>query len=270
MSLFRISPWLKFERKKSGVDQLISYLMPARDAIGTIPFAIKSVLAVMTPHDQLVIVDDASTDGTSDIIQRFSQSSPNITVVRNEQQLGVANSLNVGLSRCSEAFVGRIDADDVCLPWRRNLDLNQIKNGFDFGFSAAILFGEGMRWPLPQYSPEIKAGDLLQRLASGNPFVHSTMIARRDALSSLNGYTSLPAEDYDLWIRAAEAGFRFSRTPIPKILYRVHPSQVTSGSDWIERSKALPSRDALIDRLGVQYEDKGEGFLSKIARISRR
>jgi len=244
--------------------------MPARNAIDTIKAAVRSVCSLMSPSDQLIIVDDASSDGTSEYLLQLSQSSPNVILARNERQGGVASSLNLGLSLASQTFVARIDADDICFPWRRRLDLNQMNHGNDFGFSAAILFGAGMRWPLPQYSPEIRPDALLNVLASGNPFVHSTMIARRQALLDLDGYSSLPAEDYDLWIRAAEAGYRFSRTPIPKILYRVHKGQVTAEKGWRESSVVLPTKDALVKKLGYHDQPEGESFLSKIARISRR
>lgn len=249
---------------------MISYLMPARDAMGTIEAAVRSVCRMMAPSDQFIIIDDASSDGTSEYVRRLSQNTPNVVSVRNERQGGVALSLNLGLSLASQTFVARIDADDICLPWRRDLDLNQMNHGYDFGFSAAILFGAGMRWPLPQYAPEIRPENLLRVLASGNPFVHSTMIARRQALLDLDGYSSLPAEDYDLWIRAAEAGYRFSRTPVPKILYRVHAGQVTAGKDWGERTVVMPSKDALIKKLGHHDKADGESLLAKIARISRR
>jgi hypothetical protein len=71
-------------------------------------------------------------------------------------------------------------------------------------------------------------------LAVNNPFVHSTMLARRDALKTLSGYAELIAEDYELWIRAWTTGFRFSRMATYGILYRVHPSQVSQAPKFNE------------------------------------
>jgi len=236
----------------------------------TIARAVRSVCDIMSAGDELIVIDDASSDGTSEFLAGASIRRREVRVLRNEVRQGVAVSLNLGLKNSQHAFIGRIDADDVCLPWRRSLDLHQIRRGCDFGFSAAVLFGSGMRWPLPQYSPDIKVENLLRTLAVANPFVHSTMIARRDAIVDLGGYSPVPAEDYDLWIRAAEKGYRFTRSPIPKILYRVHAGQLTAAGDWVMESRKLPSRDSLIRKLGEEPQDLPISILGRIARVSKK
>lgn len=244
--------------------------MPARNALLTIRAAVDSVTSIMRGSDELIVVDDASTDGTSEFLSQYTTNHRNVRIFRNSSQLGVAKSLNAGLARSSQSYVGRIDADDICLPWRRSIDVWQMSKGCDLGFSSSILFGPGMRWPLPQWSLEVKPDQLLPMLAVSNPFVHSTMVARKSSLEALGGYAFIPAEDYDLWIRAAEAGFRFTRSAIPKILYRVHPGQLTAQEGWQVKSEDLPVRDELLRKLSLPEASQRESLLGKIARLSRR
>lgn len=211
---------------------MFSYLMPARNASAHLRASVDSVLRMLKDGDELIVVEDASEDDTLKILMEYCDTSGRLIVVQNETRLGVARSLNAGLQVARNELVSRIDADDISLPWRRNLDWKQIEKGADFCFSSAILFGEGLRWPLPQMPRRRFRPGLLEELSVSNPFVHSTMTARKAAILYLGAYRETPAEDYDLWLRAARAGFKFSREPIPTVLYRVHPSQVTASPEW--------------------------------------
>ena len=69
---------------------------------------------------ELVVVDDGSIDGTGDCSRRFDD--PRLRVVRNDEPLGLAGALNVGLDEARGRYVARIDADDVALPaWLERL-----------------------------------------------------------------------------------------------------------------------------------------------------
>jgi hypothetical protein len=142
----------------------------------------------------------------------------------------VFEALNKLLSESRGAFIGRMDADDICLPGRFQAQLRFLKrNKLDFVFSNAILFGKVVK-PfgfIPQPPIRLNHEESGLYLVFSNPFVHPTMLARRSALESLSGYSELAAEDYDLWIRAWTSKFRFSRMAGYGVLYRVHPAQVT-------------------------------------------
>jgi hypothetical protein len=131
-----------------------------------------------------------------------------------------------------------MDADDICLPWRFEKQTQKIsKTNSDFLFGNAILFGASLK-PLG-FAPQLPFGltAIQGRLALllGNPFVHPTMIAKASSMRELGGYREVPAEDYDLWLRAGIAGMRIERSRSYDVLYRVHSRQLTQQAFWQQR-----------------------------------
>jgi glycosyltransferase involved in cell wall biosynthesis len=97
--------------------QLVSIMMPAYNAERYIEQAIQSVLAQSYPHWELIVVDDGSTDGTPDILARYTDTR---IKVFHQANGGEASARNTALRRVKGEYVAFLDADDVYLP--RHLD----------------------------------------------------------------------------------------------------------------------------------------------------
>lgn len=228
--------------------EAISFVMPVFNAEKTIERALRSTLACMSSSDELIIIDDASTDETQKKISEVSDSR--ILCLANEKNLGVALSINKGVLEASNSLIARMDADDISLPWRRAVITRVLqKTNSDFVFSSAFIFGASLKFPLPQPRFRLKVGSFSEELSRGNPFVHSTMLARRESIIALGLYRQTQMEDYDLWIRASLAGFQFSQSPVPTILYRQHENQVTKSEEW-QVDNFPPALRTLRERVG--------------------
>ena len=94
----------------------ISVVMPAYNAEKYITEAIDSILFQTFKDFEFIIINDASTDSTKDIIESYKD--PRIKLVNNEQNKGVAKSLNIGISVACGKYIARMDADDIALPER--------------------------------------------------------------------------------------------------------------------------------------------------------
>lgn len=212
------------------------------------------------PKDaELLIMDDGSSDGTTEYLTQVD--SPSIRVLRHEASRGIAESLNALLA-CSESlFVARIDADDVCLPWRFSLQEGQME-GVDFLFSSVIRMstrGVPRLRPLTYVPISVQAAPM--HLLLGNYLAHTTMFARRTALVALGGYRDSAIEDFDLWLRAATQGFRIRRSGIPTVLYREHQQQLTRQVSRKDTRIYAESFAELLNReLPTTWEDP-EGLL---------
>ena len=237
----------------------VSFLMPVRNAGEFITSAIRSTLKTMHGEDRLLVVIDASTDDSEEIAREFAREDPRVRVLENLGDHGVANALNFGLAQIETEFVARIDADDACLPWRRRVAMRHIRSkNLDFFFTTAILFGNGVRFPAPQPFVGIETNAVAEALALNNPMVHSSMVARTQAIRQLGGYVQGPAEDYDLWARACLAGYRMYKHAAPSVLFRVHQAQLTRSRDWVESLETPASVLALRESLGVSQRRIGE------------
>lgn len=94
----------------------ISVLMPARNSETYVGEAIESIIEQTFPDWELIIADDASTDGTRHIIDKYDD--PRIRRIHNEQQLGVASTRNKLLRYAYGEFITWLDADDISYPLR--------------------------------------------------------------------------------------------------------------------------------------------------------
>ena len=201
-------------------------LLPSLGAPKTLRTAVLSTLFALGPRDELLV--QVSGSETAEALGDIRDARLRISF--NPSPMKVFEALNKLLSESRGKFIGRMDADDICLPGRFKAQLRFLeRNKLDFVFSNAFLFGKAVKpfGIIPQPPIKLNHEESGLYLVFSNPFVHPTMLARRSALVSLSGYSKLAAEDYDLWIRAWTSGFRFSRMSGYGVLYRVHPAQVS-------------------------------------------
>ena len=94
----------------------VSVILPAYNAEAYLKEAIDSILNQTFPDFQLIVINDCSTDGTEEIIRQYAD--PRLVPVKNEKNLGIAATLNRGLSLAQGDYIARMDADDISLPHR--------------------------------------------------------------------------------------------------------------------------------------------------------
>jgi hypothetical protein len=133
-----------------------------------------------------------------------------------------------------------MDADDVTLPGRFAYQLRALERGADAVFTTVLDWHAERRTVRPSPPVGISSTAFPFHLLLTNPVSHPTLVARRSALEGIGGYRRVPAEDYDLWLRLAAANARLVRLAVPKLLYRIHPGQVTSSLEWRRASWADP------------------------------
>jgi glycosyltransferase involved in cell wall biosynthesis len=214
------------------MNQNISVLLPVKNAELTLARSISSTLNALGPHDELLIMLDGCTDGSKSIAASFSDSR--IRVFENEKSKGVANSLNSLLAESRFDLIGRMDADDICFPWRFVVQKRMMRQkDADFVFSTHFLFGKSLR-PVVRPSFWTSLTDPESRLALtvSNPFIHPGVLMKRRVMQELGGYRECPAEDYDLWLSAALEGFTIYRNWLPGVAIRTHQTQITQSTLW--------------------------------------
>jgi len=245
--------------------------MPARDAGATVRAAGRSILRQSLRDLALVAVDDGSRDGTPAALQRLAEEDRRVRVLRGPGE-GIARALDRGLAACDAEVVARMDADDLAHPRRLERQLAALGDapGLAAVGSRVRAFPrrdvrDGMRryvaWVNELTAPGLVARDLLVEA----PLVHPAAAIRRGALEALGGWRDGPfPEDYDLWLRAAEAGHALSNVAEPLLLWRESPGRATRRDPRyaLERHVALKCahlrRTALATRGEVALWGAGE------------
>lgn len=242
----------------------VTVLMPAYNAENYIAEAIESILKQSFTDFELLIINDGSTDNTAQIIQSFTDLR---IKVYNQANQGIAAALNTGISKAKAPYIARFDADDICLPGR-------LQQQFDFlnTHQEYVLAGSDAEY--------ISAGgehlfyftcightneQITQKIYFQCPFIHSSVMYRKDAVLKAGGY-SLHAhnfEDYFLWIQLKKYG-RFCNLPQQLIKVRFNPSSITIDEKWRGRLFRKMKRDII--KRGRITKEEGDELLTIIKR----
>ena len=94
----------------------ITVIMPAYNAAQYIEAAVRSVMGQTVSDWILLVIDDGSRDNTCEIVEKLAAEDERVHLLRNEQNMGVANTRNRGLALCRGEFAAFLDSDDIWLP----------------------------------------------------------------------------------------------------------------------------------------------------------
>lgn len=211
----------------------LSIVLPVRNGGETIERAVRSTLRAMPEESsELIVGCDGCTDNTSGRLENIRD--PRLRIIAYDEPIGIAATLNLLIGMSTYATVARMDADDVCMPWRFRHQLRIFRPG-SILFSNVLHFGSGFRVPRPVAPVQLGPSSISGLLLLENPVAHPTMIADREVLRTLGGYRNVPAEDYDLWMRAAARGVPLVRDRVHCLAYRHHTNQVTKNRAFMRR-----------------------------------
>jgi len=192
----------------------VSVILPTYNDAQHIKNAIESVLGQSFKDFELIVIDDGSTDDTKNILKQYIESDK-IKYLRLDHQ-GDVFARNNGISISNGEYLAFIDSDDE---W---IDKDKLKKQIEFldNNSDYVLIGsEGivvderknklMHYHVPETNLAIKKRILLK-----NPFIHSSVVVRKDVFLKIGGYSQEKdvkyTEDYNLWLSAGILGKFFN------------------------------------------------------------
>ena len=204
----------------------VSVLIPTYNAVGFIKNTLDAVLKQTFQDFEIVIIDDASTDETENIIRSFSDSR--IRFFKNEKNLGITDTRNKLCSKALGEYIAVLDHDDICLPKRleeevkfldEHPDISMVGTYFTLfcpkksqNFIKRMVINLGWVWCHPK---EPTLYDALK----GNVLMHTTSMYRRSDFEDIHYRKEYsPAEDYDLVLQALKKGLKLVN--IPKVLLK--------------------------------------------------
>jgi glycosyltransferase involved in cell wall biosynthesis len=205
-------------------------VLPVKNGEATIRTAVVSTLRALPTDARLLVRDDGSNDRTVQVLKKISDRRLEIVL---GDSVGLARSMNLLMEQVQTELFARMDADDVSLPNRFLREQRAVAEGADFVFAPVVNWKS--RTPLlkPQSPRSMSAAASPFHLLVENPFMVPTLLARTSAYRELGGSREVPSEDYELWLRAASAGYRLVRMAVPTLVYRRHASQVSAQKSWL-------------------------------------
>lgn len=207
----------------------ISVVMSVHNGLSFLGAAIDSVLRQSFADFEFVIVDDGSTDGSADALDRHAASDPRIRLLHRNRG-GLTSALNAGIAMAQGKFVARIDSDDVAEPDRLARQFEFLRSHEEclvVGSAVTLIDPDGDALGIRKYPTEHDAIEA-RHLQGDGAVPHPTAMFRYEAWQAVGGYReAFPcAQDLDLWLRLGEVG-RLANLEVPLLRYRLHASAVS-------------------------------------------
>lgn len=244
----------------------VTVLMSVFDGREYLTDAIDSILAQTFTDFEFLIVNDASTDDSVEIIKSYTD--PRIRLIHNSRRIGLAASLNKGLRSARGEYIARMDCDDISANERLAMQVDLLDSHREIGVCGTwIKFIGEKSGKIFRYYPD--PGLNKSTLLFDPPVAHPSVMFRKSAFFDNDLYYDESfeyAQDYDLWFRAS-MHMEFSNIPKVLVLYRMHSKQTGSLSFEKQQLYAGKVRKAQLLFLGIdptEEEFRIHQFISKV------
>lgn len=189
---------------------LISILMGIYNCAETLEEAVQCIINQTYTNWELIMCDDCSTDNTREVAMTLAAKDKRIVLLENATNLTLAPSLNKCLSVARGEYIARMDGDDLCSSDRFEKEILFLEEHPEYALVSCQmnLFDNDGIYRVITHMDEPQKRDFVFK----SQFCHAGCMMRTDTMKQLDGYcvekNRQRVEDYDLWVRMYEAGYK--------------------------------------------------------------
>ncbi|MBU3616666.1 glycosyltransferase family 2 protein [Polynucleobacter sp. JS-Polo-80-F4] len=229
---------------------VVSVLMPAFNAEQYIAQAVESILQQSFSNFELIILNDGSTDRTSQIIGGFNDHR--IRVINLAENQGLVNARNRLVEGAKGRYIAFLDADDIAMPSRLEEQVNYLDGDeADLCGSAYYSLYEGLGRTKSSKERYTDA-DIRALITISSPLCNPTVMGKAEIFKKFPYRVGKDyAEDYSLWVELALAGYRFANLKAKLITYRIHVKQTSQVQNAETNAIFSKSREEYLLGLGI-------------------
>ena len=243
----------------------MSVLIASYNASQFLDVTLQGVAWQTLAASEVIIVDDCSTDETEGVVNSWLDRLP-IKYIRNEINLGVGASRNVGLRHVSSELVAVLDADDLWLPMHLETLAGCLSHDRTIVSPKAVVWPGGGGLSLDsQHAVDVPKGkDQFQLLCKQN-FVFAGSLFPMSMIQEVGDFPNVRiCEDYLLWLKATAKGFVVVKPRFPTVLYRRHEGSLGEIKGSFFKSLQLP----ILENLGF-FNARQQRLLKKLVKDLR-
>lgn len=210
---------------------VVSVVMPVFNAAVFLKEAIESILSQSLHALELIVVDDASTDGSKEMALRYAGKDERVRLISHPVNKGNYPSRNEGMEMARGEFIAVMDSDDVAVPSRLEKQIEFLRSHPDY-----VLIGSQVLLTDPEGAPlgrkpglHVEHSELDAALMGGDwVIIHPSVVMRRSSVEAIGGYRERfrTCADQDLYVRLGEIG-RLANSPEVLLHYRQHYRSLT-------------------------------------------
>ena len=225
---------------------MISVIICSKNSERYISECIDSVLGQTYQDIEVLVVVNDSSDRTLDILKTYDDER----LIVFETKIGQLNyNLNFALDRCRGDIIARMDADDICSPFRLERQLFYMNDYDVVGSNLELIdeYGEvyGGNLVFPEHDAAIR-----RQIYYRSVLAHPSIMIRKEVLMSVSGYMGgRYAQDYDLWLRLMRnSQLKFYNIQENLVFYRVHHEQSKGSSSSYADVSGYLLRESLLSK----------------------
>lgn len=240
---------------------LITVLMTVYNGETYLKTSIKSILNQTFKDFEFLIINDASTDSTLELIKSFNDTR--IIVHNNSKNLGQTASLNIGLKLAKGRYIARMDADDVSYSNRLEKQVDFIKRYPGkyavVGTDMALIDINGNKKGVQRFPKTFT--EIFLSIFYTTPVAHISALMDREVIIKVGGYKEdfIVVQDYDLWSRLIRIGYKLMNLSETLVAGRVHESSVlameTNTRVPIENSRVIRQNVNLLTKINISEDE---------------
>lgn len=238
--------------------------------------SINSVLDQTYSNIELIIVIDnpRECDKYLNILADFRMKNENIVIYCNNENIGLAMSMNKGFELSTGEYIARMDADDISLKKRIEVEVDKIESGkYDFVFSGFSYIDENSN-ELPGTYKYIEPNKINNTLLTTNCIHHPTVLMKKEIFEKMKGYRDFPcSQDYDLWLRLLQSNCKFFMIDDILLKYRIRNNSTTSRKRFLQACTLFYISGLFFERIETKKDsyskDNYEHFINNCERKYR-
>jgi glycosyltransferase involved in cell wall biosynthesis len=213
----------------------VSIILPVYNAASTITAAVRSCLEQSHTDLELIVIDDGSTDNTTDILKSLFENDNRIRLYFNDGNKGIVESLNKGIRESKGNFIARMDADDVMYPERIEKQIKFLNDNTSVGLVSCLvehggdsILQEGYATHVHWINSLCSEEEIELNRFVESPLAHPSVLFRREIAEQHGVYQSgnFP-EDYELWLRWMDAGVKMGKVQKQLLFWNDKPERLS-------------------------------------------
>lgn len=233
---------------------LVSVVMPVMNVEKFLDLAVASVLGQTLADFEFIIIDDASSDRTAELVREWQRRDKRIIFLENKEHQGITAAINNGLKIAQGRYLARMDGDDICLPERLAEQVKFLANNPDIALVGTFAYEINEN---SEQTGEIKKSidptAIAQKILYYSPCLHSSIMFRSALIKDIGWYNeAYPfCQDQDLYFRTIFSGYKIANIPLFLLKYRRHPASVARNR-LMRAGISLKIKKAIIKKFKLQ------------------
>lgn len=228
----------------------LTVIMPVYNGEKYLVEAIESVLNQTFADFDLLVLNDNSSDSTSEILENFCKKDDRVKVITKLKNEGPANLRNEGIEKANSPLIALLDADDIALPTRfeKQIQVLEADNELALCGTWFTIFGDKKEKIIKH---AVAHDDLKVQFLHSCGLGNSTVMFKKSAIKDLRfEHEYVPAEDYGLWSEFI-ANSKFYNIPESLVRYRWHPGNISQTKEENLRVAEIAIKKRQLTRLGI-------------------